>query len=787
MKSHKTDSKIWLKIEDAIRRWREVPLECDLAPYQPMLSCIRSISLSEKADKQLQEISGNLRKKAQASGINEELQATAYALVAEACLRVLRLSPFDNQILAGIAMHQGKLVELPTGEGKTLVAVFTAYLNSLNGQGVHVFTANDYLARRDAAWMGSVYAFLGLTVGIIQEGMNVVERQQAYGADITYVTAREAGFDFLRDHLAHERKGTVHRPFHLAIIDEADFILIDEARIPMVIAGPAQLPACDHHALARQVEALESGLDFAISENRRNVYLSERGIQRLETLLDCGNLFSESNRLLLTGINLALHARVLLHRDIDYIVRTGKIELVDEFTGRLAERRRWPDGIQPAVEAKENLVIQPQGRVLGSIALQHFVKLYPRLCGMTATAQAAADEFFKLYGLKTVVIPPHRPCVRIDHPDVVFADKQAKYLALTEEICRVHAGGQPILVGTATIRESEVIAGKLAEQGIACQVLNAKNDEKEAGIIAQAGALSAVTISTNMAGRGTDIRLGGAEGCDHAAVAARGGLYVIGCNRHESRRIDFQLRGRAGRQGDPGSSRFFVSLEDDLLVRYQATDQMTAQIKSQGNGRPYSATRMNREIAHLQRVVEGNNAAIRSTLRHYTALVEAQRQWISQWREDVLEGEADMIRHFTLEAIDHFWAEHLAVISDIRENIHLFRLAGKLPLEEFHNQIHREFSTQEKKIKAAIDMEVRKMKKSAAKQAAANRRKKPAATWVYLENDNPFSEFFSCLISSRNIGFQAAASSPVQLLFFLPLLLLLMLLKRIKQMLKRPK
>jgi preprotein translocase subunit SecA len=772
LKLHKTDSKTWLKMTDAIKRWRGIPLECDLAPYQHLLTGIRSINWSEKTDKRLQEISVNLLQKTRATGTSEELLIPAYALVAEVCRRILRLSPFDNQILAGIAMHQDKLAELPTGEGKTLVAVFPAYLNALSGQGVHVFTANDYLARRDAAWMGPVYQFLGLTIGIIQEGMSIAERQLAYGADITYVTAREAGFDYLRDHLALEKKRTAHRPFHLAIIDEADFILIDEARIPMVIAGEADLPACDHYALARQVETLEPNLDFAVTENRRNVYLCEHGIQRLETMLDCGNLFSEGNRLLLTGINLALHARVLLYRDIDYIVRNGKIELVDEFTGRLAERRRWPDGIQQAVEAKENLAIQPQGRVLGSIALQHFVKLYPRLCGMTATAQTAAEEFFELYGLKTVVIPPHRPCIRIDHPDMVFAGKQAKYLALTEEICRVHTGGQPILVGTATISESELIASKLAGLGIACQVLNAKNDEKEAGIIAQAGSLSAVTISTNMAGRGTDIRLGGADGHDHAAVAARGGLYVIGCNRHESRRIDFQLRGRAGRQGDPGSSRFFVSLEDDLLVRYQATEQMTARMKSEGLGRPSPASRMNREITHWQRVIEGNNATIRSTLQQYTALVEAQRLQISQWREDILDGETGMVRQFTLEAIDHFWAEHLAVISDIRESIHLFRLAGQVPLDQFHKQIDGEFCTFKEKIDAAVNSEVQKTVKAATGQAPARKSKKPSATWVYLENDNPFSEFFSCLISSRHIGFQAAASLPVQLLFFLPLLLL---------------
>jgi preprotein translocase subunit SecA len=740
------------------------------------LAGIQNINLAKKTDRQLQEMTGNLRQEVRKNGVDEKLQVAAYALVAEVCRRVLRMSPFDNQILAAIAMHQGKLAELPTGEGKTLVAVFPAYLNALTGQGVHVFTANDYLARRDAAWMGPVYTFLGLTVGIIQEGMGISKRRQAYNADITYVTAREAGFDYLRDHLAQDRDGIVHRPFHLAIIDEADFILIDEARIPMVIAAAAALPACDHYALARQVAVLEPDLDFAVTENRRSVYLSERGIQRLETMLNCENLFSESNRLLLTGINLALHARVLLQRDIDYIIRNNRIELVDEFTGRLAERRRWPDGIQQAVEARENLAIQPQGSVRGSIALQHFVKLYPRLCGMTATAKPAAEEFYELYGLKTVVIPSHRPCIRSDHPDVVFADKQAKYQVLTEEICQVHASGRPILVGTATIRESELLAGKLAERGIVCQVLNAKNDEKEAAIIARAGTLGAVTISTNMAGRGTDICLGGADGRDHDAVAVLGGLYVIGCNRHESRRIDFQLRGRAGRQGDPGSSRFFVSLEDDLFIRYQVTKPLPARTKSAKNKQSSNATRMNREIAHLQRVVEGKNSAIRSTLLLYTGLVEAQRLQISQWREDVLAGEAGMIRHFTLQAIDHFWAEHLAVISDIRESIHLFSLTGQLPLEQFHKQIHVEFSLLGEKIEAAIDTNVQQMEKAGAGQDAANGKKKPTATWVYLENDNPFSEFFTSLISSRNTGMQVSAGA--QYLLFLPLLLLWQWLKR---------
>jgi preprotein translocase subunit SecA len=488
--------------------------------------------------------------------------------VREAAQRTLGLRPRDVQVVAALALSRGKVVEMLTGEGKTLAAVIPAFLNALAGKGVHVLTFNDYLARRDAEWMGPIYRLLGLSVGYIQGGMARAERQRAYLADVTYVTAKEAGFDHLRDLLANEPQDLVHRPFHFALVDEADSLLVDEARVPLVIAGSALRGSSSAERLAALVTSLEPSRHFDTDEYGRNVELTEAGLLRVEEELGCGNLLAEENYALLTELNCALHARVLLRRDVDYIVRSGRIELVDEFTGRVVADRHWPDGLQAALEAKEGLPRRPDGRILGSITLQHFLGTYPRLCGMTGTAQDAARELEEFYGLRVVVVPPHRPVARVDHPDVVFTHKEAKEKALVEEIGRTHAAERPVLVGTLTIEESERLASRLQSAGVPCDVLNARNDAREAEIVAPAGALGAVTISTNMAGRGTDIRLGGPDGADRERVDELGGLYVIGTSRHESHRVDLQLRGRAGRQGDAGESRFFVSLEDDLLVRY---------------------------------------------------------------------------------------------------------------------------------------------------------------------------------------------------------------------------
>ncbi len=568
--SHPSSSDVVL--ERALIRMRGLPIHYDLRPYQRVLARIDAVRLGDLSDAGLTARAAALRAQAGDGRSLDNLLPEFFALGREACARALGLRPFDVQMLAAAALHEGRLAQMATGEGKTLVAVLPAALNALIGRGVHVLTANDYLARRDAAWMGPVYRLLGLSAAAVAQGMSRDDRRAAYAADVTYVTAKEAGFDFLRDQLVVDQAEAVQRPFHYVIVDEADFILIDEARVPLVIAGEAPAPPVPHQVLAEAVRRLRQGIDFHCDEYSRNVAVTDAGFKHLETLLGCRPLHLPGQQTLLAGIHVALHALVLLHRDRDYIVRRGRIELVDEFTGRVAENRRWPHGIQPAIEAKEGLDVQPEGKVLGSIPIQHFIRLWPKIAGMTATAEPSAVELFEFYGLRTVVFPPHRECIRVDEDDVVFTHRAAKVAALVEEITRVHAVGRPVLVGTSSVAESEELAALLRRQRVKCRVLNARHDAREALIVSRAGMPGAVTISTNMAGRGTDIVLGAGDAGAREYVVALGGLYVIGTNRHESRRVDDQLRGRAGRQGDPGSSRFFVSLEDDLVRRYGVLD-----------------------------------------------------------------------------------------------------------------------------------------------------------------------------------------------------------------------
>ena len=755
------------KFRELFHRFRGHTIESDLKPYRKALTRIneREQALRTSGDRALARMSATLIERAQDGVPLADLLVEGFALAREVSRRVLGLRPFDVQIVAGISMHRAKLVEMGTGEGKTLAAVLPAYLNALGGRGVHVLTFNDYLARRDAEWMGPVYRFLGLTVCFVQEGMSAAEKQAAYRADITYLTAKEAGFDFLRDHLCVRSGDLVHRPFHFAIVDEADSILIDEARIPLVIAGAAAPPKESPYRMVEIVRSLRSDADFATDEYARNVNLTELGVDCVEAMLRCGNLHAPENLRLLTELNLALQAEVLLRRDVDYIVRDGRIEHVDEFTGRVAENRRWPYGLQTAVEAKEGLELQPDGMIRGSITLQHFLQLYPKVCAMTATAQSAAEEINEFYDLKVVVIPRNRPSIRIDHPDVVFTHKEAKTKALIKEIANVNGRGRPILVGTSNVEESDELGTALQQAGIACEVLNAKNDELEANIIAQAGALGAVTISTNMAGRGTDIRLGGADERDHGKVAALGGLYVIGTNRHESRRIDDQLRGRAARQGDPGSSRFFISLADDLIERFGVLELIPPHHRPQHQDGPLDDAVVRREIARAQRIVEGQNFDIRRTLRRYSSLAEAQRKIVHQRRQDVLLEKAPLHllameapdryaelcstvgtsvlryveKQITLFHVDECWTEHLARIAQMREGIHLFSVGGYHPLDEFHKMTAHAFQDLLREIDDRIiqtfhTAEITKEGIDLDKEGLRG----PGATWTYLTTDNPF-------------------------------------------------
>ena len=555
-----------------VQRLQGSTVRLDLERYQSPLAAIAALEseCQRLSDEDLLGRSRALRARARAGEPRLSLRAPFFALVREASRRALGQRPFDEQIVAALALDDGDVVEMLTGEGKTLTAVMPAAFNALADRGAHVLTFNDYLAGRDAEWMGPIYRLLGLSVGCVQQGMAPADRRAAYHADVTYVTAKEAGFDHLRDLLAMEAADQVHRPFHFALVDEADSLMIDEARVPLVIAGSVARDTSLAPRLAALVASLVSGVHFDADEYGRDIELTEKGIEHVEGSLGCGGLHSAENIELLTALNCALHARVLLRRDVDYIVRSGRIEIVDEFTGRVVADRHWPDGLQAALEAKEGLARRPDGRILGSMTLQRFLRGYPRLCGMTGTATSCAAELAQLYGLDVVVIPPHVPMVRIDRDDLVFTGREAKERAIVDEIQRAHATGRPVLVGTSTVTESENLAARLRTVGVSCEVLNAKNDAEEAAIVARAGQFGAVTISTNMAGRGTDIRLGGDR------VVALSGLYVIGTNRHESRRVDLQLRGRAGRQGDPGESRFFVSLDDELLVRYGIRDLIPA-------------------------------------------------------------------------------------------------------------------------------------------------------------------------------------------------------------------
>jgi preprotein translocase subunit SecA len=630
-----------------------------------------------------------------------------FALAAVIAERVLGLHMFDVQILGALALQRGHIAEMQTGEGKTLAAVPAVIWYALQGRGIHVLTANDYLARRDAMWMRGIYDWFGLSVAHISQNMTAERRRAAYLCDVTYATANEIGFDYLRDGLARSVEELVQRPFAFAVIDEADSILIDEARIPLVIAGGVP----EDSALAYRVDAvvaeLRRHLHYSLDEFARNARLTDAGIQRVEEALGCGSLFDAHNLRTLTAVEDALHAHALLRRNVDYVVKQGSIEMVDEFKGRIARNCRWPAGLQSAVEAKERVRLKTQGRILGSITVQSLARMYERICGMTGTAATQAAEFWKVYKLPVTVIPTNRPVIRQDLPDVVYADKEARSRALVEEIRKIHETHRPILVGTASVEESEILSSRLQLAGIQHAVLNARNDEAEAEIVAQAGALGAVTVSTNMAGRGTDILLGGNPPSDREKVVELGGLYVIGTTRHEARRIDNQLRGRAGRQGDPGTSRFFISLDDDLLVRFGIAQ--------------------NPDIDSVQRTAESQNLEMRETLWKYDCAVEHHRREVYDLRRELLLDPGG--RQRDLAIIDDLWADYLANVAELRGGIHWASWTGGNPLLKFltgEREIYADFRRcLKEEIAGAVD-------------SPDGERIERGATWTYITTDQPF-------------------------------------------------
>ena len=622
----------------------------------------------------------------------EDIEAEAFAVVREAAQRVLGQRHFDVQVLGAAALHEGAIAEMKTGEGKTLVSTMPAYLNALSGNGVHIVTVNDYLARRDAEWMGEIHRFLGLKVGLIQADMEPEERRPAYAADITYGTNNEFGFDYLRDNMAMDPKYMVQRGHHYAIVDEVDSILVDEARTPLIISGRVQDTAKWYRDFARIAERLKNEMHYEIDEAKRQVITTEDGVTQVEKFLGVENMYDHTNVDLVHHLDVSLKAKTLYKRDVDYVVTNGEIKIVDEFTGRILEGRRYSEGLHQAIEAKEGVRIKEENQTLATITLQNFFRLYDKLSGMTGTAITEAGEFMEIYKLEVVEVPTNEPIARSDQPDLVYMTEDAKFDALTEDIVERNAKGQPILVGTVSIEKSERLSNVLKRRGIAHEVLNAKHHEREATIIAQAGRLGAITVATNMAGRGVDIRLGGnpeemaklemrKRGLEpetpewdkaykeaHSTLVAEsraeeqkvlelGGLYVLGTERHESRRIDNQLRGRSGRQGDPGESRFYLSLEDDLMRRF-ATDRVQSIMRRLRipEDVPIEHRMVTKAIERAQRQVESQNFEIRKNVLKYDEVMNRQREVIYGWRQRVLQGRdtEELVRDWIEEVVE--WA-----------------------------------------------------------------------------------------------------------------------------------
>ena len=606
----------------------------DVRELEARLAAVSALApeAEKAADDELLARTAEFRNRVDRGESVDSLLPEAFATVREVARRKLGLYPYDVQVMGGMVLHQGKIAEMKTGEGKTLVATMPAYLNALEGRGVHIITVNDYLARRDAQWMGPVYQALGLDVGVILHDLDAPARRKAYGSDITYGTNNEFGFDYLRDNMATSADHQVQRGHNYAIVDEVDSILIDEARTPLIISGQAEESTEKYFVFARIADSLKQEQDYTMDEKANSVALTESGVSRVERWLGVDNLFDEANIELTHHINAALRAKALMRRDRDYIVKEDEVIIVDEFTGRLMFGRRYSDGLHQAIEAKESVRVQRESQTLATITFQNYFRMYAKLAGMTGTAATEENEFIKIYSLHVVQVPTAKPMIRQDLPDIVYKTQRAKFSAVVEEICERHATGQPVLVGTVSIETSEKLSEMLVRRGVPHQVLNAKHHEREAEIIKLAGQPGAVTIATNMAGRGTDIVLG-------PGVPDLGGLHVLGTERHESRRIDNQLRGRSGRQGDAGSSRFYVSLEDDLM-RLFGGEFISGMMDRLGWGEddPIEHPQLTRAIQRAQEKVEGRNFDIRRQVLEYDDVMNKQREAIYARRDAIMRG-----------------------------------------------------------------------------------------------------------------------------------------------------
>ena len=628
----------------------------EIARYRKVVEKINALEPQMQAltDDKLTGYTNKFRERLANGETLDDILPEAFAVVREGSRRVLGMRHFDVQLIGGMCLHEGKIAEMRTGEGKTLVATLPVYLNALTGEGVHMVTVNDYLARRDSEDMGRLYRYLGLTVGLVVHDMDFPERKFAYSRDVTFGTNNEFGFDYLRDNMVIYPEQMVQRKLHYAIVDEVDSILIDEARTPLIISGPGAKSTDMYAVMAKAVAGLKEGIDYTVDEKQKTVAPADNTIPKVERILGINNLYAPENIELSHCFTAALRAKALMKRDRDYVVRNGEIIIVDEFTGRLMEGRRYSDGLHQAIEAKEGVKIQRESQTLATITFQNYFRMYDKLGGMTGTAKTEEDEFLKIYNLPVIVVPTNKPVIRKDYPDLIFKTKRAKYKAVGRAVTSLHAKGQPVLIGTTSITQSEELSAILKKNGIPHNVLNAKFHEKEAEIIAGAGQKGAVTIATNMAGRGTDIKLG--EG-----VPELGGLFIIGTERHESRRIDNQLRGRAGRQGDPGASRFYLSLEDDLL-RLFASDRISGIMDKLGmdEDEPIEHKLITNSIEHAQKKVEARNFDIRKHVLEYDDVMNQQREVMYGERRKILFGEnlreniMGMVKHIIRAEMDQY-------------------------------------------------------------------------------------------------------------------------------------
>lgn len=746
--------------------------EKKLKAYYPIVEKINSLEpeIAALSDADLKAKTAYFKAQLTAGKTLEDILPEAFAVVREVSKRVSGERHFDVQLIGGMILHGGNIAEMRTGEGKTLVATLPAYLNALSGKGVHVVTVNDYLSRRDAVWMGQIYSFLGLSVGVLNheasylydpahtdkdkerdqvgsfkvlhEFLRPTSRHEAYLADITYGTNNEYGFDYLRDNLEYSSAMLRQRDYHFAIVDEIDSILIDEARTPLIISAPTAESETLYQTFAHIAERLVAGEDFEVDEKLKAITLKDSGINKAEKALGVDNIYTEGGIKYVHHLETAVRAKALFHKDKEYVVREDQIVIVDEFTGRLQPGRRWSEGLHQAIEAKEGVVVQKETQTFASITFQNYFRLYTKLAGMTGTAATSSEEFFKVYGLDVAVVPTNRSIARIDHDDLIYQTERGKLRAVAQKVKTLHAKGQPVLVGTVSIEKNEVLSQYLKTEGVPHEILNAKNHEREGEIIAQAGKPGAVTIATNMAGRGVDIKLGGnpASPDDRDRVKAAGGLFVLGTERHEARRIDNQLRGRSGRQGDPGETQFFVSLEDSLM-RIFASDTIKKMMGRFGipEDEPIKAGIINRSLETAQSKIEGFNFDSRKHILEYDDVLNHQRKIVYDRRRKVLLGdEADLdeklaevigddselvkvieekkvqlgrepayalLRQLFLQTIDMYWVEHLELMDYTRSSVNLRAYGQRDPLVEYKREGLRLF----KEMQAAINDQIIKM------------------------------------------------------------------------------